>query len=445
MKMTQDEIRNLIVTDYIANEDLSINRQITDNLKILKDCGKASVFKEKGDPFYNTFSKHRIYAKYMCDANQSIKDYFDYDSVYNDDEESFVQIKGDNEYLKYRGYILPTGTYYAQLDDGENFAILIVEETSRNDDDYLYQPFNSSLYFIGPKHIKYARKMKNKLKKLNISEKEQKHEVVMKFANGRRMFKTDTFKPFEKVIFDGKEDILSYVDNWVNSLPNYEKYGITPKLSFLLHGEPGTGKSTFAKALARYLDIETVCIIDSNCLMDGSASGMYNKAVILIDDIDCIGSSRKDKNADKESKELIGTLLEFLDTPPTFNFKGNDGKFYKVSIVVSTTNYYNKLDDAVKRFGRFDKTIEMKNFKLPEIEKMCTLYDIKASDIIDESKINNPKFVMSPAELQAKCIEKVNSKLKKMEVKTNEQKEKAHKGSKKKHKGSKKWKASHKR
>ena len=107
---------------------------------------------------------------------------------------------------------------------------------------------------------------------------------------------------------------------------------------------------------------------------------------------------------------VLSNLLSFLDNPPTFEFKAKDGYRYPISIVVATTNYYDKLDDAVKRFGRFDKKIEMNYFTRDEAQEMCSIYDLKLDDIVDNS--NDKDFSISPAELQAICLENVDSSLK---------------------------------
>ena len=108
---------------------------------------------------------------------------------------------------------------------------------------------------------------------------------------------------------------------------------------------------------------------------------------------------------------MLQKLLAFLDNPPSYNYKIDDGDNYPVSVVVATTNYYNRLDAAVKRYGRFDLQIELKDFNRKEAEEMCKLYDLKLEDVISKG-INKPDFSISPAKLQAKCLEKIDTTLK---------------------------------
>ena len=193
---------------------------------------------------------------------------------------------------------------------------------------------------------------------------------------------------------------------------------MTPKLSILLHGEPGTGKSTFAKALAKYLNIDTVFSIAPSYFFDDMHNEGPKKRMLpismeyvqVIDDIDCVCKSR-DQSDEKDNTIILSNLLSYLDNPNTFYYKAKDGIYYPIAIVVATTNYYDKLDPAVKRYGRFDLKIEMTNFSIKEAKEMCDIYDLRLEDVITDP-IDEKKFVISPAYLQAKCLENIDKSLK---------------------------------
>ena len=99
-----------------------------------------------------------------------------------------------------------------------------------------------------------------------------------------------------------------------------------------------------------------------------------------------------------------------MDNPDTMYYKAKDGIYYPISIVVATTNYYDRLDSAVKRYGRFDLQIEMNEFTEKEAKEMCAVYGLKLKDVVTE-KITKD-FVISPAKLQALCLEKIDKGLK---------------------------------
>ena len=103
--------------------------------------------------------------------------------------------------------------------------------------------------------------------------------------------------------------------------------------------------------------------------------------------------------------------MSFLDNPKTFYYKAKNGTYYPVSIIIATTNYIDKLDDAVKRFGRFDLQIEMIDFDKDHAEEFCKLYDLTLSDVVDGDI--NKDFTISPAKLQALCMENIDKSFKK--------------------------------
>ena len=113
---------------------------------------------------------------------------------------------------------------------------------------------------------------------------------------------------------------------------------------------------------------------------------------------------------DKEDSWKLKEALNFLDTPPSGYIEAKDGKKYPVSIVVATTNHYDTLDPALKRYGRFDLQIELKDFDREDAEEMCSLYDLTLSDVIKEPIPKN--FTIQPAKLQALCLQNIDDTMK---------------------------------
>lgn len=419
---SQHKISDYIFNEFIFNnEDLKSQDNVIKNKDLLIDNKLACCINTVIDSMYNEpFTLGKFITKFMCDNNKDIKDYLD-KSDFSCNEISTNKAGLNRDALKYNEYVLMAGTYFAELKSkhSDEFAVLTVKD---DDTDSSFKRVN--LYFIGKKCFKNRDKL---LKEYNeLSEKlETGNQEMIRYEPSYKKSKEVTFKSFDQMIFKDKEKYIEYIDNWFNSIPKFYEYGILPKLSVLLYGEPGTGKTTFCKALAKHLGILNVTNITPEYFTDhdhsgsrrssqpGSVSNSYLKrelqTVYSIDDIDCIGKSR-DLDKSNDNGKITSSLLEFLDNPPSFYIKANDGKYYQVAIVCATTNYYDRLDDATKRYGRFDLTIPMNRFTVEEAESMCEIYGLTLKDVYHEKYNKDTTF--SPAQIQALCMENIDKIIK---------------------------------
>ena len=140
----------------------------------------------------------------------------------------------------------------------------------------------------------------------------------------------------------------------------YQKWGTRPPKGILLHGEPGTGKTLVAKALAsqaeaRFFHVQVSDIAskwygDSEQIVNeifNLASGSGENTIIFFDEIDAIAGHRD--NAHEATQRVISTLLENMD-----------GMTSKDNVmVVASTNRIDAIDPAILRAGRFDRWVEV--------------------------------------------------------------------------------------
>jgi SpoVK/Ycf46/Vps4 family AAA+-type ATPase len=324
-----------------------------------------------------------------------------------------IYAQNDRRLVELSKYGLDAGTYIAELD---KTSYTVFEVEFGKDDNY---EVTYRIWFIGKKWKKHRDEFMKVVQEYRDIKKEERHETI-RYTNGNPPIDA-VFKPFDKVVFTGKEHLLNYIDNFIKNIPEYYRYGMTPKLSIMLHGEPGTGKSTVARALANYLNIPSITSVspdyfeadnnDNNKNSRFRATRFYEKTVWVLDDCDCICKSREDDDS-VENTKILSSLLSFLDNPPTIDYEARDGIIYPIALVVATTNYYDRLDAAVKRHGRFDLTIEMKEFNREEADEMCAIYSLKLEDVLPKKEIDVKNFRISPSKLQAICLENIDKSMK---------------------------------
>jgi transitional endoplasmic reticulum ATPase len=136
-----------------------------------------------------------------------------------------------------------------------------------------------------------------------------------------------------------------------------EEYGVMPPRAIVLFGPPGTGKTTFAKAVASRLDWPFVEVFPSR--LAGSGDGLalalrktfteideLEHAVVFIDEVEEIAGVR----GGRPPSPLQGVTNELLKIIPGFRERAG-------RLLVCATNFIRALDPAFLRHGRFDYVI----------------------------------------------------------------------------------------
>ncbi len=191
----------------------------------------------------------------------------------------------------------------------------------------------------------------------------------------------------------------------------YEDIGIRPPKGVILYGEPGTGKTLLAKAVANQTSATFLRVVGSELIQKYLGDGPklvrelfrvaddMSPSIVFIDEIDAVGSKRYDSNSGG-TREIQRTMLELLNQLDGFDERG-DVK------VIMATNKIESLDPALIRPGRIDRKIE---FPLPDIKTKRRIFGIHTgrmtlSDDVDLEIFIMAKDELSGADIKAVCTE----------------------------------------
>ncbi|KAK6163409.1 hypothetical protein DH2020_000273 [Rehmannia glutinosa] len=213
----------------------------------------------------------------------------------------------------------------------------------------------------------------------------------------------------------------------------FKSIGVKPPKGILLYGPPGSGKTLIARAVANETGAFFFLINGPEIMskLAGESESNLRKAfeeaeknapsIIFIDEIDSIAPKREKTHGEVE-RRIVSQLLTLMD--------GLKSRAHV--IVMGATNRPNSIDPALRRFGRFDREIDIgvpdevgrlevlrihtKNMKLSDDRKMDVIDledDSIDAEILNSMAVTNEHFhtalgISNPSALRETVVEVPN-------------------------------------
>ncbi|TXS53151.1 GNAT family N-acetyltransferase [Streptomyces sp. uw30] len=180
-----------------------------------------------------------------------------------------------------------------------------------------------------------------------------------------------------------------------------DRYGVVPPKAIILFGPPGTGKTSFAKAVASRLGWPFVELFPSRLAADtseGLAAALreafadlaeLDSVLLFIDEVEEIAGVRSGKAVDPGH----GVTNELLKLIPVF-------REHDARLLACATNSVRSLDPAFLRPGRFDYVIPIGPPDPTARAAIWARYVRASADSVDFTQLVNASALFTPADIE---------------------------------------------
>ena len=396
---------------------------LTNDFKLLKQSQEDKIPKIITDVTIDLDIMSNINDKYMSKNIDLIKKWNDYlyDHIIKSYQDTSIAENNVTIYsLKLSEHVeekdIPNPDFTAYLQKKEMYESMIKTKSSKDsntdtdtdiDTEDTKRPSNNIIFNMGLHKVPPQTIKEKKIVYTIISTKEG---TVCKRLDTLYLRKADSRK------------LHAILKNFSEFSKMYDELCIIKKLGILLHGDPGTGKSSAIMAIATFLNYDIYYVslngVDKNfklkMIFDYVAKNCSKKGIYVFEDIDAqtnIVHQRTTiiKSADKLSvnsesiDESVSSVYQSenkknddLDLSYLFNIL--DGTLSQQDMVyIMTTNHLERLDKGFYRKGRFHAIIELKKCDRYQIQSIFEKIMKRSIDSDVLNKISEDTF--TPAEV----------------------------------------------
>lgn len=153
-----------------------------------------------------------------------------------------------------------------------------------------------------------------------------------------------------------KSDLVADLRRFLESEDRYVRLALPWHRGYMLHGPPGTGKTSLVKALANEFKLDLWYVSLGDLKEEASLISLLSevgpRSILLLEDVDTIeltNDADRVEGTARPTQMSLSSLLNALDGVATPHGL----------ITVMTTNHFEKLDERLVRAGRMDRVEEL--------------------------------------------------------------------------------------